>query len=284
MDLLRSGIFLFQGNSCDPRRHPRGRSPDRPSPAQPSAGFNLSSASSLSNFIAIINGEFGYSIKDTFSDAEYAAIFGDATTSQTKFGKFAEIISTFRIEARWADNGLVESAKEYFHARALEYQDTAESLWSYGISITKATTSRFESGIDFDLDPFLAHVTTGMVVEVLAKFSAASPAADGSDASRTLMAGVVFQENVKHIESSYNLAARLFGTELKIGAGGDWRYKDHILSFGYFDHVTDKALEKNPSIPRRSFVAIECTVDELATLDFNTLLWILFDRGTLSAG
>jgi hypothetical protein len=231
-------------------------------------GFNLTGADTVSNILAVINDEYGFSFDTVFSEEEYADIF--CTTDareQSTFGAYAHLVEKMLVKPFCAGHSLMEAAMEVLAADGIEHYAGRDAIVAFGLAIHAPAPG--EGPTTIELDPSIVGVTLPIVCRVLERVGDRPPREN---------VRVLFEDQVRAIDDPTKQSGRLFGSGVSIAEGRRFQFQDLLFSI-------ESMYRYYGGTPRvyGAELTVELPIHALAMLDLKSLLTVLFDREVLVA-
>lgn len=231
-------------------------------------GFNIKSAEALNNLIAIINDEYSYSFKESFTQENYEKIFvEDISLSNEGLKEYASIINTIKFELACDDYALaIDSIKKYFDDKKIEYQSLEHITYTYGISFQKDPYKN--NMLIVEVDPIIIPVAFRIVDDIIKLFQT-------GDRVNYLFV-IKFIDSVFYCKEPHRMTSRIYNTNIKIGENDFFVYGDINFKIEHYYNVGSAGATRGPS-----YIYIRFQGKSLADIKLYELLDILFSKEIL---
>jgi hypothetical protein len=232
-------------------------------------GFNVRSADSLDNILALLNETFGHSHASTFTGDEFASIFGGTQDDDaSRWVKLAEMVDSIRLDSTYGFGEIPKAASAVLAGADIPFHLGTSSVRLNG-AVLSETTGPNKVYFEAEFDPALFPVTLPLVQAIERELIAQNRTAGTSFR-------VFFYPNVIPVGADYKLTARLAGSPVRFAADGSLVYKEMSFEFAYLDYATDGI--------SYIFLRVKTGLPELSEQVLAELIDLLFERGVLLGG
>jgi len=239
-------------------------------------GFNITSEAGLNNLIAVVNEAFGHAHAECFTIEDFHVIttFGRLAMNTT-LGQHTNAIKEITVRVPKAKlNGSTPTAAikvlaTTLTAEALEHAAEEKTIKMQGMTLY-AQEGNGPDEIRIELDPSVADVAFPLIDRLVKTMTLTGMS--------KIPVRFEFSEGIDAVQQHHTLTGRLFGTGVRISAGGELEFRslsfsvDHLLHFGFGkDHS------------RRGAAIVNFTTggDSVCVDDVRDLLDVLFAREVL---
>lgn len=239
-------------------------------------GFNISSADSLNNLIALTNEQFDHTHKPTFSDEEYTKIIGNtASTGTGALDELIHVLDDVDLSLNERDDGLRKDPSELIPEIAaflkdsnVEYQGGEKFIDFRGvrISMSEGTSPK---PLRITVDPFVLELALPILQKILDLVRTES--APPMDFNFKLAMGLDV------IQEKHKITARLYDDPISLKRDGSVVFRGMGFDTGYYHRFLGR------SGSERSNAYIRITPEsKLDPDDAGELLRLLVKRGVVS--
>ena len=228
-----------------------------PPPLSLLQGFNVTSAESLGNIIALLNETFSHNHQTQFSTTEFEELYPKGEDAAfSALGEYSTLSSDISIEIKndelkYEKDELVNKEIEILKNAGIEFQQssTGYNIFTYGFSIKNSSAS-----LAIKIDPDLSAFTFPIVEKFISSIR--------TNGVMGILLNLSFK-GVNFIGELHKIAARIYNTDIKIGEED-----------GFF-----KGCVKFKIIP--PWLLVECKCKTFAEMKLDELLNLLFERRIL---
>lgn len=226
-----------------------------PPPLSLLQGFNVTSADSLGNIIALLNETFSHNHPTQFSNSEFKEIYPKGEdVVLSALGEYSTLVSDISIhiekdELKYERDDRVNKEIEILKNEGVEFQKGKFIISTYGFSIHNQG-----EGIIIQIDPGLIAITFPIVERILNSIR--------NNGVMGITLFISFINKVRPIVELHKITTRLYNTDVKIDE------KDGLLK-GCVKFDIDSKLK------------IECRCKTFAEMKLDELLNLLFEREIL---
>lgn len=225
-----------------------------PPPLNLLQGFNVTSADSLGNIIAILNETFSHNHPSQFSNSEFEELYPkgeDAVLSA--LGEYSTLVHDIRLEIendelKYEKDDLVNKEIEILKNERADFQQEEKYFYTYGFSIIN-----WGDSVTIEIDPALTAISFPIVEKILNSIR------NNGVMGVTLF--IYFINEVQPIGELHRITTRLYNTDVKIDE------KDGFLKGCVKFKISSPLLQ------------VECKCKTFAEMKLDELLNLLFERG-----
>lgn len=239
-----------------------------PAPISLLQGFNVRSADSLNNLIAVLNGTFAQHHQPSFTTEEYEWILGESIDAEvSRWITLASYIDTIHFSIKCEFSEVISAAQKVLTKHDVCFQATDGSLRFAGAFLAEAPYRR-TTRASVELEPTMFPANLQILQEVRKEIE------DRVDPQS--MIDVYFCSNIYLVSEDSKLTARLHGSPIEFGDEKRLRYKQ--LEFEIEHHPYAQQTHS------QVFVRLHNHLNEISEDDLADLIEILFQRNILLVG
>lgn len=223
-------------------------------------GFNIRNYDGLNNIISIINEEFYFSFKESFTEEDFSKIFSAEELSKTHgLGPFTLLIDRVDFTIPIKDDSDFEKIGICLDKAKIEYQKLEEGFHSYGISF-----KQIDNKLKIAIDPSLTDLTFPIAEQVLYELKAITEG--------VFSFNIVFFDAVTEIDQYHRITSRIYNTEITLVSNGLFRYKNvefNIAHYFSYEHMNYKRGQTYLHVNYKDQHLINGTIIELLNILFS---------------
>jgi len=232
-----------------------------PPPLSLLQGFNVTSADSLGNIIALLNETFSHNHPAQFSNSEFQELYPKGEdVVLSALGEYSTLVSDIKIEIKndelkYEIDDLGNKVTEILKNDGVELQTNEGGISTYGLSI-----NNIANVIIIEIDPGLTAITFPIVEKIINSIR--------TNKVTGITLRIFFIDKVKCIYGLHKIASRL--------------YNNNDIKIGDEDGLVKGCIKFNiASFPFSNNLKIECKCKTFAEMKLDELLNLLFERGIL---
>jgi hypothetical protein len=246
---------------------------DVPAPLSLLQGFNISSHQGLNNILALLNKVFGVSYPETFTDADYHAIFGKAGRSEPSvLGPYADAVDRVIFHTALEQRLNVKTLPALLPDYTGPWQVDGSTLRTYGIAFVADLD---KPALRASIKPAVAHLGFELVDDLLKRLP--------WDSQHGFQMGLLLAANVNHQEDLEAVSAAFAGTKVRLLPDRGFELGEFYFRIEWQDPKDFANAEFTPIYPKRGYVVVQLayTGSSLRNMNLSELLETLFETGVL---
>lgn len=228
-------------------------------------GFNIASADTLNNLIALVNEQFSHKHSLSFLPEDYDNILGaGATTLTGPFGELLEHIEDIRLYLSVRDDGLKAEPKQLIHdinalldSASIDHQSGDSFIRMRGVTISVAEGVS-STPLIVNADPAAIHATLPILVRIIG--SIRNDGVQGIDFTFELTSGM------EVVQKAHKITARLYDSEVQLLPEDGLLFRTLRFETGHYHSFAESKPRRGNAYVKVTPVSAEFNPEDAAAL------------------